>query len=109
MWKKTDKSRVIKQPIQPTRQTGRWHAVSITPERYCCEAARGLVARRFLAAEAPRLPLNECPSPEHCRCKYRHFEDRRGAPRRKEDISGLRRRDPGEQERRGARPRRESD
>jgi len=107
MWKK--------QPAPPGRAVtlngdgGRWHAVSIRSERYCCAAARELASIRFLAAFAPRLPLGACPAAEDCGCKYKHHTDRRGMPRRKEDISGIRRRDPNGEERRVARDRRESD
>jgi hypothetical protein len=95
--------------MKTTRHAGQWHAVSVAAETRCCEAARGLLGRRFLAAEAPRLPLRGCSMPEACDCKYKHHGDRRGLVRRKEDLSGLRRRDPGAQERRSLQPRRETD
>jgi hypothetical protein len=107
MFKKPIKSK--RAGMQITRQAGPWHAVSIIVDRYCCDAARGIVGRRFLAAEAPRLPLIGCGMREACDCKYKHHGDRRGPPRRKEDLLGLRRREPGVQERRGAKSRRESD
>jgi hypothetical protein len=100
MWKINPKSAPLKRTVQLTSHSGQWHAVSVISERYCCDAARALLGRRFLAAEAPRLPLQGCTSGEACTCKYRHYEDRRGQPRRKEDISGLRRRDPGGADRR---------
>jgi len=112
MWKKTKKSSNSASQIrggEGTPQPGRWHAVSIITDRYCCEAARGLIARRFLALEAPRLPLTGCAAPEHCGCKYRHHADRRGPPRRKEDISGLRRREPDGMDRRVGQSRRAED
>lgn len=37
--------------------------------------------RRFLWSEAPLLPLPNCTS-EHCRCRYAHYQDRRGRDRR---------------------------
>jgi len=107
MWKK--------QPDPPRRavssssENGRWHAVSIKSERFCCEAARKVGAIRFLAAQAPRLPLSTCSAAEACSCKYKHHNDRRGQPRRKEDISGMRRRDPTGNERRVSTDRREMD
>ena len=107
MWKKrTDPQ---KPRTKPTAQRGAWHAVSIATERYACEAARGLMGRRFLAAEAPRIPLPQCTAPEACTCTYRHYNDRRGPPRRKEDVSGLRRRDPGGSDRRVGQCRRVTD
>jgi hypothetical protein len=107
MWKK--------QPGSPGRSvtihgdSGRWHAVSIRSEQYCCPAAREIASVRFLAATAPRLPLSNCSASESCACKYKHFNDRRGMPRRREDISGMRRRDPNGTERRVAQDRRASD
>lgn len=46
-----------------------------------CAAARELARRRFLAGEAPRLPLQGCSNPS-CACVYEHFEDRRHHDRR---------------------------
>jgi hypothetical protein len=109
MWKKISKSDPQKRTVHITSHSGRWHAVAIIAERYCCEAARGLLGRRFLAAEAPRVPLPGCTAREACTCKYRHYEDRRGPPRRKEDMSGLRRRDPGGADRRVGQCRRVKD
>lgn len=93
MWKKPSHPQSLKRAAEPITHRGKWHAVAIVCERYGCEAARALMATRFLASEAPRLPVTGCTAPEWCACKYKHYSDRRGAPRRKEDISGLRRRD----------------
>jgi hypothetical protein len=109
MWKKRNKPDSPKPAMQTARHSGQWHAVSVTTERYCCEAARGVAGRRFLAAEAPRLPLLGCSAPESCPCKFKHHADRRGPPRRKEDISGLRRPMPDADERRRTGPRRNTD
>ncbi len=59
----------------------RWHAVSIAAAAGACEAARACKGKRFLSREAPRLPLPECDA-ARCECKYRHYADRRGGPRR---------------------------
>jgi hypothetical protein len=107
MWKKP--ADLPRRAATSIIESGRWHAVSIKSERYCCAAARALGAARFLASQAPRLPLTTCSAAEACSCKYKHHNDRRGMPRRKEDISGMRRRDPNGSERRVARDRRESD
>jgi hypothetical protein len=85
-----------------------WHAVAIATKSTSCEAARALRATRFLSAKAPRLPLPECTKPDSCPCAYKHYEDRRGQPRRTSEITGLRKGNVT-QERRGARGRRESD
>jgi hypothetical protein len=77
-----------------------WHAVSITPVRWCCEAARSRGGFRFLSREAPRLPLAECSSTEDCSCLYRHHADRRGKHRRKDEALGVRRNAPMANDRR---------
>jgi hypothetical protein len=46
-------------------------------------AAQRLKGKRFLSNDAPTLPLPECVM--RCGCKYRHYEDRRGQPRRAEE------------------------
>lgn len=85
-----------------------WHAVTIVPKGASCEAAHALRATRFLSAEAPRLPLPQCTSPKSCICAYKHYEDRRGQSRRKDEAAGLRRNKMTE-ERRAARGRRQTD
>ena len=56
--------------------TNPWHAVSIEGAHPACKTASRLKGQRFLAREAPTLPLADC-SPQHCRCRFRHQEDRR--------------------------------
>ena len=109
MWKKPSPPESLRRAAEPVTHAGKWHAVAIVCERYSCEAARGLISTRFLASEAPRLPLTGCTAAEWCACKYKHYSDRRGPPRRKEDISGLRRRDPRGSERRIGQCRRVAD
>jgi hypothetical protein len=69
----------------------RWAAVSVVTTGGGCEAARALKGKRFLGADAPRLPLNECATPGACRCAYRKYADRREGPRREEEETGMRR------------------
>jgi len=66
-----------------------WHAVSIVSKNESCEAARALRNTRFLSAQAPRLPLAECSMRGACPCGYKHHSDRRGPPRRKDELTGL--------------------
>jgi hypothetical protein len=82
----------------------RWHAVAIVPGAGACQAAESCRGRRFLSIEAPHLPLPECNTAQ-CRCKYRHYEDRRGPPRRGE----MKRASRAAEERRQTRGRRETD
>jgi len=73
----------LKRPGTESRSpvTG-WHAVEIQCERDACGAARAEKGQRYLAAEAPLLPLPKCDRRRDCNCRYRHFADRREGPRR---------------------------
>jgi hypothetical protein len=86
----------------------RWNAVSVVSASGGCEAARALKGRRFLSADAPRLPLAECPAAMTCQCTYKKYADRRAGPRREAEKTGLHR-TPAGQERRGKRGRRSTD
>lgn len=74
----------LESPVAPSRQVPQeaarppspWHAVAIQPGPKRCEAAHGLLGRRFLSREAPKLPLAGCDEAE-CSCRYRHHADRR--------------------------------
>ena len=68
---------------------GPWHAVSVVEGPGACPAVKTLGPKRFLADEAPRLPLPECSSAWRCKCVYRHFSDRREGPRRATERDGL--------------------
>ncbi|HRQ58158.1 MAG TPA: hypothetical protein PLN31_12125 [Azoarcus taiwanensis] len=75
-------SRVRERRISPAKRTfSPFHAVAIRPRGVGCEMAKALSGRRFLADEAPRLPLDHCDR-EDCRCMYVHFDDRRRGERR---------------------------
>jgi hypothetical protein len=68
--------------------TKSWHAVTIAAPAGACAAAQACKGKRYLSCDAPRLPLAKCESP-HCECKYRHFSDRRGPPRRHDEMGGV--------------------
>ena len=73
-------------PAQKDR--ARFHAVSIKPGSYACSAANEIAGQRFLAAEAPNLPLPGCDAAE-CECHFTHHNDRRtGKDRRSPFTSG---------------------
>jgi hypothetical protein len=64
-----------------------FHGVAIEPAAgHACQAVLALSAQRYLAHEAPPFPLEACDHPASCRCKYRHYSDRRGGLRRGTDI-----------------------
>jgi len=50
-----------------------------------CDAARSLTKLRLQSADIPLLPLKTCDRPATCRCKYRHFDDRRAGSRRENE------------------------
>jgi len=62
-----------------------WHAVAIRTGGHACRAAEEAAGTRYLATDAPLLPLRNCDRSEHCECRYRHYPDRRAGPRRKSD------------------------
>jgi hypothetical protein len=95
--------------VSPVRRSTPWHAVSVVAGPSSCQAARGLSQTRYLSRDAPRLPLPACMSPASCSCSYKHHVDRRGQPRRKDDLSGLRRSVHSGTERRTVLGRREDD
>lgn len=65
-----------------------YHAVSVKPGAYACAAANKIAGQRFLATEAPSLPLPDCDAAE-CDCHFTHHHDRRtGKDRRSPFTSG---------------------
>ena len=62
-----------------------WHAVSIVAGAASCAAVADIRGKRFLAADAPRIPLPECTVSRRCTCTYRHSSDRRTSRRRASD------------------------
>jgi hypothetical protein len=96
-----------KQAKSAKQPRNRWHAVVILPGAGHCKAAESAKGRRYLSTEAPLLPLRQCDAAA-CTCKYRHYDDRRGAPRRSEEAAARQRPKAGA-DRRSNRGRRESD
>lgn len=53
-----------------------------TPDPHAaCSAVRALSGHRFLAGQAPQIPVPGC-SAARCTCKFVHFDDRRSGDRR---------------------------
>ena len=70
------------------RDSSKYHAVSIKPGAYACMAANAIAGQRFLASDAPSLPLPDCDAAE-CECHFTHHDDRRsGKDRRSPFTSG---------------------
>jgi hypothetical protein len=76
-------------PSPPTRAKagGRFGAVQIRPRGNACRAAHLLKKHRFLAKNAPSLPLRECTA-ARCACTFSKLSDRRTDGRRL-DHGGL--------------------
>jgi hypothetical protein len=70
-------------PAETHKQSNPFHAVTVRFRKDACDAVRQLEAKRFLAKEAPRLPLPNC-NVKNCGCRFVHYDDRRGAERREE-------------------------
>jgi hypothetical protein len=77
------------QPPAPKKaENTAFHAVSIKFGQGACAAAKATSGQRFLAKEAPPLPLPDCDA-GLCECHYRHHKDRRaGSDRRSPFGSG---------------------
>jgi hypothetical protein len=68
--------RLSGRPVQAHRVVNPYHAVGIAPGAASCKAVAGHKGRRYLSAEAPKLPLPACDA-RSCQCRFVHFEDRR--------------------------------
>jgi hypothetical protein len=89
------------------RESNLFHGVEIQLDNPACAAVGRYRDQRLLSDEAPRLPVPGCDRGAECRCVYKHFHDRRTAPRREADV-GLPERAPLS-DRRSGKPRRVTD
>lgn len=74
-------ARTIRAPRPaPNRATERtitdFRGVTIRSGPGCCDAVKAVTATRYLAAEAPPLPVAGCDR-KHCTCSYQRTADRR--------------------------------
>ena len=86
-----------------------YHAVAIRCGKTPCQAAQDNQSERYLSAEAPLLPLDQCDRPDQCECRYQHYEDRRGRPRRRSEHGLPEETDSERLERRNVKDRRAND
>src|SRR5688500_3618084 len=70
----------LREPVRP------FQAISIFRGTSACDAARRFCDHRFLAKDAPTLPLPGCTMPESCECRYLKHKDRRSTQRRSVDF-----------------------
>ena len=68
------------------QQAKSYQGVTISPCLEACEAAAAQRGQRYLASEAPELPLSECDTAE-CACRYRYHDDRRENEDRRFEFS----------------------
>ena len=73
-----------------------------------CSAGPAVSSWLGRIVKAPRLPLKGC-NAQRCECRYRHFADRRGDPRREDETGAAREARKGNERRSGSRGRRATD
>ena len=75
---------------QPERRVAssdtRYHAVSIRFGANACAAAKAFAGTRFLASDAPGLPLPNC-DVSSCQCRFVHHQDRRSGKDRRSPFA----------------------
>lgn len=77
------KSRKQPEPVAIVRP---FQGISIYRGVRCCSMAKRFSDHRFLAKDAPTLPLSGCSMPQSCECRYLKHKDRRGERRRIVDF-----------------------
>lgn len=71
-------------PVRPTTasRTNPYQAVAIIACSRACAAVAAVHGVRFLARQAPRLPLADCDRPGNCACRFEKHADRRAVVQR---------------------------
>jgi hypothetical protein len=75
------------QPSVRKAEKTKFHAVSIRFGNNACTAAKEIQGERFLASEAPQMPLPDCDMTD-CQCRFVHYKDRRTKDDRRNPYSG---------------------
>jgi hypothetical protein len=88
--KKASEKPVVKDILADSGSRRPWHAVQIISLTVTCDAVRALAGKRYLSGEAPTLPLAECTRSGDCECYFKKHADRRGGPRRIEEVTPIR-------------------
>jgi hypothetical protein len=86
-WSRRDSSPPPDRRQERRRHDSPYHAVCVTAGHPSCEAAKQLGTLRFLAGQAPSLPLVGC-TVRPCECRYSHYADRRSGLDRRVEIGG---------------------
>jgi hypothetical protein len=71
-----------KKPASGATAPRPYQSIGIYHGTVCCAAAKQVEGYRFLARNAPQLPLSDCTMRRACECRYMKFQDRRGGSRR---------------------------
>ena len=77
----------IAKPVARKSENTKFHAVSIRIGKRACQGAKDIQGERFLAAEAPEIPLADC-DVASCECRFAHFKDRRARDDRRNPYRG---------------------
>lgn len=75
----------------PPQSARPFQAISVFRGVNACALAKRLSEQRFLAKDAPSLPLSGCTMPAACECVYLKHRDRRAAQRRVMDFTASQR------------------
>lgn len=71
----------VRSPALTQQKSNPYHCVTVKFRKNACDPVRALESKRFLAKEAPRLPLPGC-TVKNCGCRFVHYDDRRSEERR---------------------------
>ena len=63
-----------------SKSSSPYHCVEVKMSYDACEEVLKLHGKRYLSAEAPMLPVVGCN--QNCKCKFKHYDDRRQDDRR---------------------------
>jgi hypothetical protein len=75
-----------KHAVKPLSQDeSKYQSIEIRPCLMACDAVAELRGQRFIASEAPELPLTECDQKE-CACRYQYHDDRRHGEDRRDQL-----------------------
>lgn len=75
-----------KHTVKPLSEEERkYQSIEISPGLMACDAVAELRGQRFLATEAPSLPLPECDASK-CDCRYEYHGDRRSGEDRRDEF-----------------------
>lgn len=97
------------QPARVASKPRPFQAVAVFRGGSACEMAQRFSEHRFLAKDAPSLPLPGCTMPHKCTCRFLKFNDRRESMQRRLMDFGLGAQLFGGKERRAVRGRRKND